>query len=558
MKIKRRFVCIEWRDLTWFQNGFQGDRSCKKSHWFLCFAQAKEGMHFHSFSMKSLLFTSFFVSFSLSADPCLDALQPSLEGQITASLARLNEMPLTPQEFDQEAAKVAIVLVQTEASELIARRRDDLATLEQEIERARACGEVGTCWIKKLKKFSLQLSMLHQVVWDGLSAEGKAKVALLKEIEAMAALGVNADQAEANWLRRDKHRLLTVDGFVSKFVDSVKAFRLTALRENPIARANLKKDLQMVLGYQLFGQASLVAGRYSQAPYSDVWGKLLQNPNIENVAESLKMVSATTEWPIFLNTILLMSLQENQAAKHQFINVQPDQRKLARFEGLLLELPKLMQGELGYWTEAKIKMFSFMSLLPFEWAAINAFSMIKMAVNNTGVTNLPALGEMALVNGLSLAIFGSYLSVKWALLEKFVNLGLLPQYQKGTRQVAEDSLEVLKAQNPLPSGLTLREFGRLYYAHSPKAGTVRHWRSKLLLALKKSGRSGAGSVELTDADLARVLSTPAAEKVISDYRRANATHAQEWTWRSFNRAFDATFVFGLFGNIVPKLLGVEK
>lgn len=477
--------------------------------------------------------------------------------QVEASLARLNSTSLSPEEFDQEVAKVAIAIVEAETAELLFQAKRRLDELESTVQDAKKCGEHTTCLIGTLKKMGVQIRLIRRVVWDSFSGERRAKAALRDEIEMLADRDVQIDQARANWARREKHKLFSVRGVLERAVDSLRAFGFKELRKSKVAQDNLRKELPVVLSYQLFGQASMVAALYAQAPAVDVWRRLFDDPTWEQVKDSLQLVSETTQWPIFLNTILMMTLQENQAIKHQSIDLEPDQRQMAHFEGLLRRLPGLIQGHKGYWTEAKIKMFSFMSLLPFEWAVFNFFSMLQVAANKgmVGVQDWNLLLQTATVNGISLAIFGTYLSVKWAMLEKLVNLGMLPLYREGTRQVAEDSLlQFTQAEMSWPSELNLKEFSRLYGAHSSRAGWIHQWRSSLALALIKNKRLSSSTDSLSDEDLERILSSPAAQRVIQDYRTARMSFWKEWTWRAANRSFDAAFVFGLFGHYVPELV----
>lgn len=468
--------------------------------------------------------------------------------------------PAEQTKFNETVATLAVQLSELEILDLIQSSRKRISELEALSLQAQNCGRNGSCLIDKVKRFQINLHQFVKSTLISLGGEKRAKDSLRKLFLAQQAS--ESDQTPdavslSEFERLSRGERLGLRSAATKIMDSVHALSFRELRQNPVARANLRKDLSITLGYQAAAQALILLEKWSpEDPLAQATYAFLSNPNWSQAVDALHQLSISTQWSLFPLTILMMSLQENQAAKHQTISVETDERDIVNRENLLLRLPRIVQGREGYWTEAKVKLHSFLALLPFEWAAVNVFSALRTATNLGADAMITCQAHTAMVNGVSLAIFGTYLAVKWAFLEKMVNLGLLPVVRKGYLQVAEEALQDLRTAKELPDEVTLNQFARAYemYASSaedPKLqgllGRLKKWRARLPI-----GKA------IPEADWVKIVNTPEAREVFSKYRQNRKVFLTEWAWRASNRLFDARLVFGLFGDIVPRLLPAKK
>jgi len=490
----------------------------------------------HGLAIAILVFATFSVHASPRCARSLSDLAFLGAGEIAAAQGAPDPALLVPTR--------ALEIARADAARIVGEakaRLGEIAALESQ---TRGCGGRSECLTGVGRRLLEQAHTARRVMAATLRSERLAETRLREEIPTLSREWVRANlpdlrlqhvdtvdgealvgmvSAELERLALRSRRLSFRDLFRemgAHFRNAFAALDFRELRRDGIVRADWLKSVGTVLSLQAAGHLLSMAQDFVAG----------------NPVKGGEML-----W-IYGNTAAMMTLQAEVGARNQG---RPDAPlEIAGFEAAALALPEILHGKEGYWFEARRKMMGFAALLPLELAvAVAAREVNTWLQKGAGALAQPATHlEIALTNLASVAVFGTYLSVRWALVDKWFNLSLLPGLRETTRRLAEEKLEAMKARGDVPAHWTLKDFARA--GVEPERPWWAFWRRP---------RAEVRADLAENAALAMVLASDESGQLFEAVRGAGRARRIEWAWRYGLCLFDSFIVFKLFGSWIPDL-----
>lgn len=426
-----------------------------------------------------------------------------------------------------------------EVSRLISKRlreQQELTALGAEVE---ACGTDGECMAKVAPRLLEKAKMIKEAIGIILGSEKTARNNLLWEAPRLAREWVDANfhrlsVAEVDTLDTGKLKVLvteelkeaiagkrqTIGSFFSAigkhFGNAFSALTFRELRKSRDARVDFRRGLVTTLSIQLSAHLLHTLKDY-------LTGQPLHFSDLA--------------W-LYGNTVFMMSVQAEVGARNQ--NVKDEPLQISDFESALRMLPEILHGKDGYWAETNQRMYGFFALLPFEYAVSVLLKATAMGITGAGAKLLIPAEQFKLLVGnlVSIGAFGTYLSVRWALLDKWFNLSLLPSLRATTEAEAEIKLQKMKEAGVIPTGWTVRDF---YLTAKPPAWW-QFWR--------RPSREAREYYLANPEKFAELFLTKEAKELVEAATVARGASRVEWAWRYGMGLVDAVIIFGLFGGWV--------
>lgn len=253
---------------------------------------------------------------------------------------------------------------------------------------------------------------------------------------------------------------------------------------------------------------------------------------------------------VYGNTFVMMSLQAEVGARNQ--RALDAKVQIRTFEDAVRALPGILHGERGYFKDSLAKFLGFLLLVPYELFS----NVLLRAANGVALGGTAAMGggkliKITLQNMYATCAFGIYLAVRWALLDKWFNLNLLPAWRNGKMLEMQEAYAELEAKG-LPTVLSARDlyrhvkpwyrrpFGAAWdVVKSPFAALGNWW---------GGSRTPEEKAELAEAKRVadRLRDTPEMRRFLAAYKGTIFPRAVEGVWRVGSGLFDSFLFFTLF------------
>ncbi len=134
---------------------------------------------------------------------------------------------------------------------------------------------------------------------------------------------------------------------------------------------------------------------------------------------------SSAPWHLIPNASVMMALQSEAAARTTV--VQTGTLPPKDFEEVLLRMPRIIAGKTGWVNESFNRLTTFAAQIPLEWPVLTVFTSAYMA--SLGLIDPLSLSGWLTAGSASVAFlsgFGVYLTVKWAVWDKPMDLGIIP------------------------------------------------------------------------------------------------------------------------------------
>lgn len=455
---------------------------------------------------------------------CAEALE-RLSAEAVAAIAR-EHGARTPAEMVRLAA---VERAQAYAAGLIEKHLHDVAEL-QAIKRAANACETGECWHRVTISFTKKVRMIVKTIRESFRAQRAERANLMAQAEALADQWVESHKDDivsrlqvetvsteetgeikvliTEELKKQIRGRFSFRDFAAQvgqqFTGAFRALAFHKLRTNQEARDNYKRNLITVVSFQVGAQITRLLWGFG------VGGKTLGEAAWRFLRET---------W-IPIGTTGAISLESEQAAVNLGQKELPSMRDFP--EGLTA-IPRILAGEEGYWRDTQRAVMGFLTLLPLKWAITVALNYpSELLFGDRG------LREVMVDSLVSNAIFGSYLALRFSLLDSRLFLGPVPAIRKSAEADARERLAALKASEGLPSTWEVGDF----------------------VAASKNKR-----VEGLPHDFDRILETEDAKELLRAYARGKRMVLVEYAYKYGFCAMDSLLLFATFTDWIPSLLG---
>jgi hypothetical protein len=149
-----------------------------------------------------------------------------------------------------------------------------------------------------------------------------------------------------------------------------------------------------------------------------------------NFAKALPGLPAlvSTPWHLIPNAASMMALQSEMAARKTVVQTGGTPAKDTR--ELLLRIPGIIAGNSGFVRESWARISTFVAGLPLEWPVLTGWTGAYLAmtgqIDPLSVSGWVEAGSKAFT---FISAFGFYLIFKWAIWDKPVDLGFIPEFR---------------------------------------------------------------------------------------------------------------------------------
>ncbi len=477
-------------------------------------------------------FIVFYCSF-VFADSCTRAFS-SLVREAAKEILESRNIIQTENFFRDRAVEIS----RREVDRIVRDHIERLKDLRLFSDEVRNCHGSASCLKGKGVLLIDKVKLVYKSLSVSFFSEKRAREEILDEI----------NEATRKWVEENYERLKELN-YQAKEIGEIKLFISDELRSVLLGRPFSVRDFFYEIGLHFkkaFEALSFRELRNDRIARTDYRRNLTTVLSIQFGAHLMHALEAFLSgkplgffnklW-IYCNTAFMMSIQAEVGARNQRKTTEP--LAIRNFGEFLRELPNILIGDKGFWRDSQRKFLGFLTLLPLEYAVTVAAKAINvMAERGAGsLLQSSTQAEIALVNLASTAIFGTYLSLKWTLIDKWLYLNLLPSVRASTMKLAEERLVDLKDKNLVPNDWTLKDF------------VLAIQKPRLWQFWKKN------NLDEKFQYLEEVLMSNQSKELIEAYQTSRRAQRFEWAWRYGTCLIDSYIVFGLFGSWIPKLFG---
>lgn len=440
---------------------------------------------------------------------------------------------------------VAVRVAQAKITDLVREHVTRMQELEDLSEKAKQCRGNRNCLVRVGRPLLSKVNLVRRVIRTTFRTEKQVRRDLAGQTDQMAKewIDSNFDRQSLSLTTEEIGELQVLisgrlhEAIVGKrfslpefmreagghFAQAFRALTFRELRHDKVARTDYLRNLFTVLSLQ-------------------VSAHLLHSVSAFVAGEPVGF--ADRLW-IYGNTASMMTIQAEVGARNQRRTDKPI--PIHDFSEAMIELPNILIGDRGFWRDSQKKMLGFLALLPLEYAVTVAAKAVNVAagLGPEALLQTNTQLEIALVNLASTAIFGTYLSLRWSLIDKWLYLNLLPSMRASSLERAEEKLRSLKEAHLVPEGWSVKDF---YLAAGEANRPWWKW-------WQRAPKNVHEEVTLRPEVFKKVFLTEDARALLEAYRTSKRAQRFEWAWRYGVCLLDSYIIFGLFGSWVPQLLG---
>ncbi len=313
------------------------------------------------------------------------------------------------------------------AKQVVQESREALEALDTELQAAMACGDKLQCTVLRLKKAGHHVRRYVEPLFIGYKSETYDRVRDRLNSAFLTMESAETASAARGGFTYFLKEVVTTAG--SEFKQSLQSVWGKHLLGNPIALVDFLRRWSTVISIQAFVMAMDYYALGGRVPLE-----------------------------IFLNTTLIMWMQSDVGAKKMFDSpavVTPNKPVVApaadSYE-LNERMPAMVAGDYGYSFETRDRFLGFASLWPVEIAILTVSKMAIAALTvGTGELAQGQAWQNAAWDSFSfVSLFGLYLAAKWSIVDKIVELRLLPQVQELVSRKYRAQWDRLAEQHGIP------------------------------------------------------------------------------------------------------------
>ncbi len=158
---------------------------------------------------------------------------------------------------------------------------------------------------------------------------------------------------------------------------------------------------------------------------------------------------ATAPWHLIPNAGTMMALQSEMAARNTTVRTGVEPAK--DMNELLARMPGVIAGDTGFLHQGWGRLSTFLTAIPLEFPVLTGWTFLYMAMTGA-IDPFTTSGLMQAGAGAAnfVSLFGLYLIVKWAVWDKPVELGLIPELRGLASHEYEKQVVTLAKQQGIP------------------------------------------------------------------------------------------------------------
>jgi hypothetical protein len=227
-------------------------------------------------------------------------------------------------------------------------------------------------------------------------------------------------------------------GFWKGIKDASTSWRLETLRSEPYFMGDY------IFRFTLVALTNVIINTVAAIPYL---GSLAQSYFTGGAAPK---ITGTTPWQLIPNAGTMMAIQSEVGAKntHASIGNTPakDQNEL------LQRIPAVIAGNQGFVYEGWNRLVGFVAAMPVELPILATWTYLAATMlNGDSVFSIDTVGSSFSQSAGFISLFGAYLVTKWAIFDKVMDLGFIPEFRALYKRPFEEKLIAIAKEKGFPT-----------------------------------------------------------------------------------------------------------